>query len=105
MQGECLNNVCSIARGQAKYAGVFGTLRGIAANEGPKYVLNMINDRRLIDRCLFESNIYITFYLFFQGHCIMELSQDSNDKWHFQLFALGPIKVSKTFTDKRRIVS
>merc|ERR1711981_976694 len=38
VQGECLDNVCSIQRGQPKFVGVFGTVRGIALQEGPNIV-------------------------------------------------------------------
>lgn len=42
VQGECLNNACSVTGAQKKYAGVFGTVRGIIANEGPKALYNGI---------------------------------------------------------------
>ena len=36
VQGECLNNACSVTGGPKNSAGVYGTMRGIITTEGPK---------------------------------------------------------------------
>ena len=36
VQGECLNNACSVTGGPKNSAGVYGTMRGILTTEGPK---------------------------------------------------------------------
>ena len=45
------------------------------------------------------------YLLFFVEHYIMALSQDYNDKWHFQRSVLEHMKPSEIITDKKQIVS